>query len=149
MNVIFFAGLEVFFLISIPAAIIDIRSFRIPNILTYSGCIILILLITFLNTSFLPEALIAAVLGFLFFNLIRRITKGLGLGDVKFAAFVRLFCGLRISFISYLIAAMTGMLVASILLITRKFTRKQPIPFATFLAFGAVAAKMGAFYIWK
>lgn len=149
MNAAYISSFGIFLLVSIPASIIDIRTFRIPDILTYSGCAVLILTTAFLNTAFLSEALTAGAIGLLVFYLIRRFTKGLGLGDVKFAAFVGLFCGLQVSFFAYLIASVTGMLFALLLLTRRKFTRKQPIAFAPFLAFGAIAAKIGALYMLK
>jgi prepilin signal peptidase PulO-like enzyme (type II secretory pathway) len=92
-------------------------------------------------TPFLGEALIAAILGFLLFFLIRIFTKGLGLGDVKYSFFIGLFCGLEGCSIAFFTAALSGLIVAGILILTKKMDSTKPIPFAPFLSFGALTAK--------
>ena len=52
-----------------------------------------------------------------------------------------LYCGLEAIFPAFLIAAVSGLLVASILLLTGRIDRKTPIPFGPFLALGAIAAR--------
>lgn len=143
----FFVSLAIFLLFAIPSAIIDLRTFRIPDPLVYSGSLALLIQIALMNFSALPDAFIAAVCSAFIFYIIRIVTKGLGFGDVKFSFFIGLFCGLRLSFAAFLIAALTGMIAASILLLTHVRTRKDPIPFAPFLAFGAIVARVGDYLI--
>jgi prepilin signal peptidase PulO-like enzyme (type II secretory pathway) len=130
----------VFILFAIPISITDLRCYRIPDSLCLP-CFCIILVIRLLaGPESLPNHGGAALLGGLFFFCVRLGTKGLGIGDIKFAALVGLFCGLPAAFLGFAIAAFTGILAA---LVRRRFSAggpAKPIPFAPFLSFGAAAA---------
>jgi prepilin signal peptidase PulO-like enzyme (type II secretory pathway) len=137
---LFTPALFVFLGFALPISFIDIRSYRIPDVLSIP-CFLLILILHIRdNPGLLPNFLAAAFFSALVFFLIRLATRGLGLGDVKFAALTGLFCGLPWAWAAFLLAAIAG-LGAAPFLASRK-TKKNPplIPFAPFLSLGAVAA---------
>lgn len=139
-------GLLIIFLsFSIPASIIDLREFRLPNKLLLTLFLSLSLWIALTNIKTLPLALLAAGSSFLFFFGIRFFTKGLGLGDVKFAACIGLFCGPKLIFIAFLIASVAGIVVALLLLHRGKVSKNQKIPFGPFLTIGALGAWLVGF----
>lgn len=142
----FYTELILFLFFAIPASIIDVRSFRIPDAITFPGCAALIIQLFFWDRTSLGDALIAAAVGFAILFIIHWVTKGLGMGDVKYALFIGLFCGLRTTFIAFFIAAVSGMLVAIILLVTKTLSRKDPLSFAPFLTFGAISAKFLVYF---
>jgi leader peptidase (prepilin peptidase)/N-methyltransferase len=65
---------------------------------------------------------------------------GMGMGDVKLAAFAGLALGFVFVIPALLVMALSGGLVASLLMIFRLRRRGEPIPYAPFIAFGAAAA---------
>ncbi|MDR2029785.1 MAG: A24 family peptidase [Treponema sp.] len=130
----------VFLGFALPISFIDIRSYRIPDVLCIPCFLLILILHIWGNPGLLPNFLAAAGISGLVFFLIRLATKGLGLGDVKFAALTGLFCGLPWAWAAFLIAALTG-LGAALLFTARKTTDHPPrIPFAPFLSLGAIAA---------
>jgi prepilin signal peptidase PulO-like enzyme (type II secretory pathway) len=132
--------LFVFLGFALPISFIDIRSYRIPDRLCIP-CFLLILILHIKNNpELLPNFLAAAFLSALVFFLIRRATRGLGLGDVKFAALTGLFCGLPWAWAAFLMAALTGLGAAPFLASRKMKKDPPPIPFAPFLSLGAVAA---------
>jgi prepilin signal peptidase PulO-like enzyme (type II secretory pathway) len=131
--------LLIFFAFALPASIIDIRSYRIPDLLVFPCFAVIFVFLLIFQISVLPDRLAAALLSGLFFSIIRRFTRGLGMGDVKFAALIGLCCGLPWVCAAFLIAALAG--IAALLLARRGGTRGgYPLPFAPFLTAGAVAA---------
>jgi prepilin signal peptidase PulO-like enzyme (type II secretory pathway) len=138
---VFTPAFFVFLGFALPISLIDIRTYRIPDILCIPCFVLLLILHIGNNPQLLPNFLSAALLGGLVFFLIRRGgTRGLGLGDVKFAALIGLFCGLPWAWAAFLIASLSG-LGAALFLASRHATQKSPpIPFAPFLSLGALAA---------
>jgi prepilin signal peptidase PulO-like enzyme (type II secretory pathway) len=132
--------LWVFVLFAIPISIRDIRSYRIPDLLSIPCFLIILAIRIFALPGSLPGHGGAAVFGGLLFFCVRLGTRGLGIGDIKFAALIGLFCGLPATFLAFGIAALTGILGA---LVWRRLSpgeARRPIPFAPFLSLGAVAA---------
>ena len=64
----------------------------------------------------------------------------MGMGDVKLAFFVGFALGLTFVVPAMLIMAMSGGLAAAILLVTRLRGKGDPIPYAPFIAGGALVA---------
>jgi leader peptidase (prepilin peptidase)/N-methyltransferase len=133
---------SLFLAIAMPSAIADLRSLRIPDLVVYPGIVTFLALISIAMPDRLADSLIAAFLAIAFLWLIRIFTKGLGFGDVKFGSCMGLYCGTHAIFPAFMIAALTGILVAAILIKTGKMNRKAHIPFAPFLAFGAISARV-------
>jgi len=85
-------------------------------------------------------SLICAVSLFLFFYILVAITKGRGMGggDVKFAFLMGLILGFPRVIPAFFLSFLTGALVSLILVLIRKKTIKQTVPFGPFLVFGTV-----------
>lgn len=127
-------------LFAIPISIIDTRTLKIPNALSYPLLAGLAILSFFIERPFFPEPVFAAIFCFALFYALHYFTKGLGFGDVKYAAATGLACGFIGSMIAFFIASATALLFAGILLLRGSFTRKQKIPFAPFISFGTIAS---------
>jgi prepilin signal peptidase PulO-like enzyme (type II secretory pathway) len=132
--------LLVFSAFALAITLIDIRSFKIPDLLVFPCYGILLIIKLAADPAGFPAALAASLLCGLLFYIIRRIAGGLGIGDIKYAALIGLFCELPWVFIAFLAAAVLGLLTVLVLRLTGKFAPGQPIPFGPFLSIGAIAA---------
>jgi prepilin signal peptidase PulO-like enzyme (type II secretory pathway) len=132
--------LLIFSVFALIITVIDIRSFRIPDLLVFPCYGILLIIKLAADPAGLPAALAASCLCGLLFYIIRRIAGGLGIGDIKYAALIGLFCGLPWACIAFLAAAILGLLAVLVLKLAGKFTPGQPVPFGPFLSIGAIAA---------
>jgi len=84
-------------------------------------------------------SLAGGVLGFVAYVLPLVLSRGgMGWGDVKLGALVGLMTGYPLVIVAVLLSWITGGLVAAILLAFRIKKRKDPIPFAPFLATSAM-----------
>ncbi len=75
--------------------------------------------------------------------------QGMGMGDIKLGALVGLMTGFPLVLIAVLLSWITGGLVAAILLALKIKKRKDPIPFATFLAASAMVTLLWGQVIWQ
>uniref|UniRef100_A0A7V3YKA9 Prepilin peptidase n=1 Tax=Candidatus Caldatribacterium californiense TaxID=1454726 RepID=A0A7V3YKA9_9BACT len=133
MTLLFLLFLAVLFII----AFIDLRSFRIPDPLVFalSGLGVLKMV---LEGSYAPSLSgFLALFGF-FFLLHLFFPKGMGFGDVKLAGSIGLFLGFRLGVLSAFLAFISGGLVGVVLVVFRRKTLKDPLPFGPFLALGAL-----------
>ena len=139
---------------------IDLEWMRIPNALVI--CALAPALASYANYIFImtgPERFrsvynsVSAIeplfglipcLIFLFIYIITAIAgKGksaIGMGDIKLLFPAGIALGLRQNMLAVFIAVMLGGLAGIILIITRKKTRKDPIPFGPFIVIGIIAA---------
>lgn len=91
----------------------------------------------FLERNFLSP-LLGAVLLFGFFLLLHLFfPRGMGFGDVKLAGAIGLFLGWRLGVLAVLLAFISGSLAGMLLILSRKKTLKDPLPFGPFLSLGA------------
>jgi leader peptidase (prepilin peptidase)/N-methyltransferase len=134
--------LLVYCALALIASIIDIKYYKIPDLLTFPGIIILVILVFFLERSFIFESLLASVICFAFLFTLSVLTKGMGFGDVKFGILTGFVCGFQGSFIALLVASLAGLLFAVTLLFLKKINRTTRIPFAPFLLIGTISAKI-------
>jgi prepilin signal peptidase PulO-like enzyme (type II secretory pathway) len=130
----------VFLLFAVPISIIDIRSYRIPDILSLPCILLILALRAALDIRSFPNYAAAAVFGVALFYCVRRRTKGLGMGDVKFACLVGLCCGLPGIFVALFAASISGIAAVLLLHLFSIKDIKKPIPFAPFLTLGVAAA---------
>jgi prepilin signal peptidase PulO-like enzyme (type II secretory pathway) len=131
--------LLIFLAFALPASAIDLRSYRIPDLLVLPCFAIVFIFLLNSQISLLPNRAAAVLLSGLFFFMIRRFTGALGLGDVKFAMLMGLCCGLPWVCAAFLAASLTG--IAAILIVRRgRQNRGYPLPFAPFLTAGVIAA---------
>jgi leader peptidase (prepilin peptidase) / N-methyltransferase len=134
------AVLAAFFCVVLVAiSAIDIEHRIVPNRIVLPSAVIVLLAQTALNPS--PEWALAALgaSGFLFLAALA-YPKGMGMGDVKLALLLGAMLGRSVA-----VALMVGMIAAlipAVVLAIRHGSkaRKIAIPFAPFLAFGAVVA---------
>jgi len=128
----------------VVCAATDALSFRVPNVVTYPA-----ILGALVAGAAMPDASIVSVLGggalagglFLLPSLLTG-GIGMGMGDVKLAAFAGLALGFPVILPALVVTALAGGAVSLALLVTRVRSRREPIPYAPFIAAGAVAAML-------
>ena len=74
---------------------------------------------------------------------------GMGMGDVKLGALIGLMTGYPLVFVAWLLSVITGGLVGVILLTFKIKKRKDPLPFAPFLATSAMVTVLWGQTIWQ
>ncbi|MDR0597520.1 MAG: A24 family peptidase [Treponema sp.] len=131
-------ALLIFLVFALPASAIDIRSYRIPDLLVFPGFAAVFIFLLSSRAGVLPDRVAASLLSGLFFFIIRRFTGALGLGDVKFAMLIGLCCGLPWVCVAFLAASLMG--IGFILILRRGKQERIPLPFAPFLTAGVIAA---------
>lgn len=126
--------------------VIDLEHSLILNKVVYPGMVVTLLLSLYPWPWFsgsmgvrVAYAALGGVIGFGIFFLIALASRGgMGWGDVKLAALIGLAVGFPLVFVAIIMAAILGGIVAVPLLITKKRTRGQTIPFGPFLAVAAM-----------
>lgn len=120
----------------------DLLCYRVPNAVTYPAIIgALAVGATMSGASMLDVALGGLLAGGVF--LVPSLFTGgigMGMGDVKLAAFVGLALGLEHVAPALLLTALGGGAVALVLLLTGLRKRGEPIPYAPFVSAGGLAA---------
>ncbi len=125
---------------AIPIAISDLKSLRVPDLLSLGGIACILSLQCFLDRSLPLASCAAGLVGFGSFWLIRAVTRGrLGMGDVKYSALVGVSAGLPGWFESVFVASLTALCVGLYLVVGRGFPADRRIPFAPFLTLGLAA----------
>jgi prepilin signal peptidase PulO-like enzyme (type II secretory pathway) len=118
----------------------DLLRYRVPNAVTYP-CTMLALLATALMPDANPLAAgAAALLGGACFLAMAVLTRGgLGLGDVKLAVLIGAALGPAAAYQALMLGVVAGGIVIFLLLALGVVGRKQAVPYAPFLALGAIA----------
>jgi leader peptidase (prepilin peptidase)/N-methyltransferase len=126
--------------------VIDLEHGLILNKVVYPG-IVVALLLALLPRPWLTQWLVTGVanaalggaIGFAILFLIAIVSRGgMGWGDVKLAALIGLATGFPLVFFSLIMGAILGGTVAVALMIAKKKTRRETIPFGPFLAVAAM-----------
>jgi prepilin signal peptidase PulO-like enzyme (type II secretory pathway) len=122
----------------------DILAYRVPNVVTYPA-----ILLALGAGILMPDADFVRVLGggalaggIMLLPIIITRGKGLGMGDLKLAAFIGLALGLSLTLSALLLMALAGGVAAAALLITGLRHRGDPIPYAPFISIGALAVML-------
>jgi leader peptidase (prepilin peptidase)/N-methyltransferase len=98
---------------------------------------------TFIPQTSLYSGLISGVALLVIFLLITLLRPGsMGMGDAKLVALIGLVSGFPLVIFSMIIGIVIGGIVAIVLLITKKKSRKDVIPYGTFLAIGPIIAML-------
>jgi len=126
--------------------VIDLEHGLILNRVVYPGMIVALLLSLYPWPWFsesigmrVAYAALGGAAGFAVFLLIALVSRGgMGWGDVKLAALMGLAIGFPLVFVAIIMAAILGGIVAVALMIAKKRTRRQTIPFGPFLALAAM-----------
>jgi leader peptidase (prepilin peptidase)/N-methyltransferase len=133
------------------ASLVDLHEMIIPNELVIAGMVFglgFILIAPYESQSWLM-ALGGAAVGFGTLLLLALLVKGgMGMGDVKLAAVIGLFLGLKWVGMGLLLGFLTGGLLSALLLLFRLVSRKDHIPFGPWLAIGAAIAALYGPQIW-
>lgn len=127
--------------------VIDLERGLILNKVVYPSMVVALLLALVPEPGFgqpgamrVANAALAGAVGFAIFLLIALVSRGgMGWGDVKLAALIGLATGFPLVFVAIIMAAILGGIVAVALVIAKKRTRRQTIPFGPFLAVAAMA----------
>lgn len=128
----------------------DVLAYRVPNVITYPAIVGAIVLGTVLPDANRADVLVGGALTGGTFLIMSIVTRGgMGMGDVKLAAFAGFALGLTFGVLALLITALAGGLIALVLLVTRIRDRRDPIPYAPFIALGMlyVLLSQGAAFV--
>ena len=119
----------------------DMLSFRVPNVITYPAIVGAVALGALMPDADLAEVAAGGALagGVLLLPALLTGGVGMGMGDVKLAAFVGLALGFTNVAPALLFMALAGGLAAVLLLATGLRKRREPIPYAPFISAGALA----------
>ncbi|GAB6156875.1 A24 family peptidase [Desulfotomaculum varum] len=147
------AAMLVFFSLLLVVAVIDLQHQIIPDGILLAGALLGIPFLYLQGPALLKDGmagLLAAGILMLAIALLAR--GGMGGGDIKLAAVMGLFLGLKQVAVALLIAFLLGGTTGLILLATGRKGRKDPIPFGPFLALGSLIAavageQLAAWYI--
>ncbi len=120
---------------------IDLDHQIIPDVVSLPGIVVGVALSLLTGAPRWLDALIGVLVGGgLFFVIIVASGGGMGGGDMKLAAMLGAFLGWQGLLVAMLLAALTGGLVAVVLLALGRKGRKDPVPFGPFLALGGMVA---------
>ncbi len=124
----------------------DLKHYIIPNRVIYPAIVFAFLFQIFENNlSITPDlglALLSGLFSFLFFLGIYLATKGkgLGFGDVRYAAFMGLFLGFPEVLVGLFSSFLLGAFIGLVLIVSGLKSRKDMIPFGPFLVIGTFFA---------
>ncbi len=117
----------------------DLLAYRVPNVITYPAVVFALALgMTIDGANRADVAAGGALAGGTFLAMSIATRGGMGMGDVKLAFFVGFALGMSFGVAALLITAVAGGVVALLLLATRIRDRRDPIPYAPFIAGGAL-----------
>jgi prepilin signal peptidase PulO-like enzyme (type II secretory pathway) len=121
-------------------AAVDLRTRLVPNVLTASGLVLALVLSLAFPSPGLLSAIEGAALACVLFLVLALVGgNAMGFGDVKLAALIGLMTGFPWVVQALIIGIMLGGLAAAVFLLVRLRRPKQYIPYAPYLAAGAIA----------
>ena len=127
-------------------SVTDLEHGLILNKVVYPGMVVALLLallpqpwLTQWTVTGIANAALGGGIGFGIFLLIAIVSRGgMGWGDVKLAALIGLATGFPLVFLSIIMGAILGGIVAVAMVIAKKRKRRGTIPFGPFLAVAAM-----------
>lgn len=134
-----FVKYAVFICFLIVIGIIDLETTDVYLKTTLSGIILSIIFAiigNYLNGGMI-EYVYGGILGGGLISLIILITKGMGWGDAEICFMCGIFLGLKYTIVMLFLAFISGGIVGIMLIIFKKKTRRDYIPFGPFIALGA------------
>jgi leader peptidase (prepilin peptidase)/N-methyltransferase len=126
---------------------IDLEHQILPDVVTLSGLVAGLIL----SLAFPPgvlDAVLGAIVGggvlWLIAEAYFRFTgqEGMGGGDVKMLAMIGAFLGWKLVLVTLFVSSLTGSLLGALLILSKKGSMKQALPYGTFLALGALFASL-------
>jgi leader peptidase (prepilin peptidase)/N-methyltransferase len=119
-------------------AVIDLNHKLILNVIVYPAAAIALIIGFFLPEFDIYKGILGGAIGFAILMIPALVSRrGMGWGDVKMAGLIGLMTGYPRVFVGLLGGIILGGVSAVILIILKKKTRKDTIPFGPFLALGA------------
>ena len=119
-------------------AVIDLNHKLILNVIVYPTAAIALIIGFFLPEFDIYKGILGGAIGFTILMIPALVSRtGMGWGDVKMAGLIGLMTGYPRVFVGLLGGIILGGVSAVILIILKKKTRKDTIPFGPFLALGA------------
>ena len=120
--------------------VIDLEHQLILNKVTYPAMVAALLIALVPSEPGIIGAAIGGSIGLVLFLLVAAVSRGgIGLGDVKLAALIGLATGYPLVFIALVLAIILVGLAAIVLLISKKKSGKEGIPFGPSLSLAAIA----------
>lgn len=127
----------------IVVSFIDLEHMYIPDAVLLAGVLLWGAASAPNGSAVLHKGAAGAVLGFgTMFAIYLLARGGMGLGDVKLAALIGLYLGPAMTLLAVVLGFIAGSIAGLSLVLARRKALKDRIPFAPFLALGAVAAML-------
>jgi leader peptidase (prepilin peptidase) / N-methyltransferase len=118
--------------------VIDLEQGILPNRIIYPSVIIALIASIFVDPGIVMAA-IGGILGFLLLFILALVYRGgMGGGDVKYMLLIGLVTGFPNIIIVILLASISGGILAGFLLLVKRKTKKDAIPFGPFLSLAAI-----------
>jgi prepilin signal peptidase PulO-like enzyme (type II secretory pathway) len=130
----------IFSVFALPVSVIDLRTRRIPDALTFPCFLLVLAARLYCSPGTVLLFFAASLFAFALFFCIARWTGGLGFGDVKFAAVIGLVCGFPGVLAALLAASLLGLALSP--LFRRPDGTRLSIPFAPFLCAGTLIEEL-------
>jgi leader peptidase (prepilin peptidase)/N-methyltransferase len=132
-----------YILLLIVILVVDLEHHRILNRLIYPGLALGLLTAPFVAHHYLLELLGGGLVGFgLLFLIALAYPGGMGMGDVKLAAFIGLMVGFPEILVALFLSFVVGGIAAASLMWGGLKGRQDPIPFGPFLAIGGMVSML-------
>lgn len=128
----------------IALAMIDFEHFLLPDVITWPGMAIGLLVLPWLGWHSHREAFFGAALGAGILLAVAwgwyllKGVEGMGMGDVKMLGMIGAFLGWQSVISTLFVASFIGSVVGLALMIPGRFSMKSRLPFGVFLAIGAL-----------
>ena len=134
------AVVAIYMVVLVTCTATDISWYRVPNVITYPAIILGLLAGALMPGGSLKTTLEGAATAGGFMLVAFIISRGaMGLGDVKLALFSGIAVGWPLVGNVLMLMALSGGTVAVVLLVTRVRGRRDPIPYAPFIAAATIA----------
>ena len=122
---------------------IDLEHHKVLNRLTYPAISLALIAAPFTPGRSLGDLILGGAIGFgILFVVALICPAGMGMGDVKLAAFIGLAVGYPGILLTMFLSFVIGGLISGALLAARLIGRRDPIAFAPFLAAGAITTML-------
>jgi leader peptidase (prepilin peptidase)/N-methyltransferase len=127
----------------IVIAIVDLKTYRIPDALLVFFVLFMVITEWGQPYTLVITRLVAAMLSFLLFAVIWLYSKGIGFGDVKFAAVLGYLLGYEGLVQAFFITAVLGIIIYLTGIVLFHWPKTTKIPFAPFMSAGAIMSITG------
>ena len=121
----------------------DLLRFRVPNVITYPSIGLALIAAVVMPNADLLSAVIAALLAGGLFLILAVVTRGgLGLGDVKLAVLIGAMLGMPAAYLALFYGVVAGGIIIFLMFASGVVGRKEPVPYAPFLALAAIGVAL-------